>query len=265
MTASRNPQADEIAHESMVRNLAAQAEAVWPQEREIVARYPAPDRVLDVGCGTGEIARRVAELFPGAIVTAADLHRPHLQRGKQVTERVDFVQADAFHLPVADRTFDLTLCRHMLQMVPEPLEVLREMMRVTREGGRLHVLGEDYAMMHFHPTRLDCDRFWHEGPMVFARSTGTDLRVGRAVFTMLKQLGARDLRVDYVVLDTLRAPRETFAAIWEAWRDGYSDSIVRNSRLTREEVRAYWEDMIASIRNPEGYGVWFIPIVGGTV
>ena len=63
-----NPQAKQMAHESMVRNLAAQAEAIWPQESVLLTRYPLPAslRILDAGCGTGEASVRLAELFSGA-------------------------------------------------------------------------------------------------------------------------------------------------------------------------------------------------------
>ena len=50
-----NPQAREMADESMVRTLAAQADAIWPQERPLFTRYrlPADAYILDAGCGTG--------------------------------------------------------------------------------------------------------------------------------------------------------------------------------------------------------------------
>ena len=67
--------------------------------------------------------------------------------------------------------------------------------------------------------------------------------------------------MDYVVVDTIRVPRETFAGIWEAWRDGYADAIAENTRFTKEETLAYFEDMIACIRNPRGYAVWHVPIL----
>ncbi len=53
-----NPQGKHMAHESMVRNLDAQARAIWPQEISLVRRYALPDatRILDAGCGTGEEA-----------------------------------------------------------------------------------------------------------------------------------------------------------------------------------------------------------------
>jgi len=54
-----NPQREQMAHESMVRTLAAQFEAIWPQERPLVERHGLSGavRVLDAGCGTGTIWR----------------------------------------------------------------------------------------------------------------------------------------------------------------------------------------------------------------
>ena len=61
-----NPQGKQMADESMVRNLEAQARAIWPQELPLFRRYslPAETRILDAGCGTGEAASRLAEIFP---------------------------------------------------------------------------------------------------------------------------------------------------------------------------------------------------------
>ncbi|MGH8800518.1 MAG: class I SAM-dependent methyltransferase, partial [Casimicrobiaceae bacterium] len=75
-----NPQARQMADESMVRNLAAQARAIWPQEVPLLRRYalPAEARILDAGCGTGEAASRLAELFPRARVLGVDIIDAHL-------------------------------------------------------------------------------------------------------------------------------------------------------------------------------------------
>src|SRR5258705_13713192 len=70
-----NPQAKQMADESMVRTLDAQARAIWPQESELIRRYALPDdiRILDAGCGTGEGASRLAEMFLRATILGIDV------------------------------------------------------------------------------------------------------------------------------------------------------------------------------------------------
>ncbi|HEX4823796.1 MAG TPA: class I SAM-dependent methyltransferase [Candidatus Polarisedimenticolaceae bacterium] len=262
-----NPQYEQMADESMVRNLAHQAEAIWPQESAIFRAYDlsGPLAVLDVGCGTGEITGRLAEMYPEATLAGVDLIEDHLRvardRCASIGARVTFRTADAFALPFGEGTFDLVVCRHMLQAVPRPHEAMAEMVRVLKPGGRLHLLVEDYGMIQMAPTKLDADHFWKIGPPAFGRATGTDLHIGRDGFHHLKKLPVDEIRMHYVVVDTIRVPRETFAGIWEAWRDGYVDPIAQYTPFTREEALAYFDDMIACIRDPEGYAVWQVPIL----
>src|SRR5260370_5945094 len=76
-----NPQAKQMADESMVRNLDAQARAIWPQEIPLVLRYALPrePRILDAGCGTGEISSRLPEIFPKPRMLGVDLIYEHLK------------------------------------------------------------------------------------------------------------------------------------------------------------------------------------------
>jgi SAM-dependent methyltransferase len=269
MASDRNPQARQMADESMVRGLAAQAAAIWPQEREIIASYGLAGnlRILDLACGTGEATARLAEMFPGAEVVGIDVHEAHLELARErcafAGERVRFEVGDAFALDRPAGDFDLALCRHLVQAVPEPERIAKELARVTKPGGRVHFIAEDYGMMHFAPTRTDTDRFWADGPAEFARKTGSDLRIGRKMVTILRSLGLESLRVDYVIVDTLRVAPETFAAIWAAWRDGYADAIASETRFTLEEVHEHFRDMIAAIESPDGYAVWQLPVVSG--
>ncbi len=255
-----SPQAKEMADESMVRNLAAQAEAIWPQEKPIFLRHPPPRSLLDVGCGTGEITARLAELFPQAALTGIDLEEPHLERARRLCPRARFEKGDALELQFGEATFDLAICRHLLQAVPDAGRVVREMVRVLKPGGRLHLIAEDYGMLWCHPTGLDADGFWQRVPHLYGAALGCDLYVGRKMFTLLHDLGLRDIAVDYLVVDTLRVPRDTFARIWEAWRDGYTDSIVSNTGLPRAEVELRWREMIGAVRDPRGYALGQVPV-----
>ena len=266
-----NPQAQQMADESMVRNLAAQAQAIWPQEAPLFDRYAlaADARILDAGCGTGEAASRLAELFPNASVLGVDIIDAHLElarsRYRSLAARLSFEHQSIYELEAADRSFDLTVCRHVIHSIPYPERVLAELTRVTRPGGRLHLIPEDYGMLHFQRGALDPQDFWHVVPARFGAATGTDLFIGRNIFGILAAMGLEAITIDYIVVDTLRVPRQTFDAILEAWRDGYVDPISELTPITRDQALAYFEQMIADIRDPRRYAVWMVPVVSARV
>jgi SAM-dependent methyltransferase len=260
-----------MADESMVRNLAAQAEAIWPQEQPLFDRYGLPPgaEILDAGCGTGEIALRLARKFAGARVIGVDLIDAHLERARRrsadLGTRVRFENRSIFDLGFPDAGFDLVVCRHVLQAIPHAVQALAELVRVTRPGGWIHLIAEDYLMINFESRRLDPDDFWSNGPRKFGDAIGVDLRVGRRAYGMLRRLGLIDITVEYVVVDPLRVPRATFAAIWEAWRDGFAEAVSSNTSITRAQFVDHFDDMIATIHDPAGYGVWHVPVVAARV
>jgi ubiquinone/menaquinone biosynthesis C-methylase UbiE len=266
-----NPHRRQMADESMVRNLEAQARAIWPQEVPLIRRYGlSPDiRILDAGCGTGEVSSRLAEMFPSARVLGVDILDHHLalarERYVSLMPRLSFERQSIFELSASDATYDLTVCRHVIHSVPHAERVLAELRRVTRPGGWLHVIAEDYGMLHFPTGGRDPRDFWHEAPARFGEKTGTDLFVGRHAYGHFAALGLADITVDYLIVDTLRVSREIFATILEAWRDGYVEPIAETSRFTREEATAYFERMIADIRDPRRYAAWMVPVVAGRV
>jgi SAM-dependent methyltransferase len=261
-----SPQAKEMADESMVRNLAAQVEAIWPQERPILERHPLADgaRILDVGCGTGEASARLLELFPGTSLLGVDLDDAHLGRAAArcapFGDRARFRQDDAQALGSLDPEFDLVVSRHVIHAVSDAPRALAAMVRVLRPGGRLHLIAEDYGMLWCHPTPSDADGFWGRIPQQYCAAVGGDLFVGRKAFTLLHDLGMEEIAADYVVVDTLRVPREVFARIWEAWRDGYTDTIVEHTDMPRDEVVRRWREMIDCVRDPRGYALWQVPV-----
>ncbi len=250
-----NPQAKQMAHESMVRNLDAQARAIWPQEVPLIRRYALPDEplILDAGCGTGEGASRLAELFPKARVLGVDIVDAHLElartRYSRFGPRLRFEHQSIFQLDETNDSFDLTVCRHVIHSIPHPERVITELARVTRRGGYLHLIAEDYGMLHFQPGALDPRDFWYQVAPSFGAATGTDLFIGRNTFSVLAAMNLDQITVDYAVVDTVRVPRETFAAIIEAWRDGYADAIAEYTPISREAGVAYFDQgWLTSIR-----------------
>ncbi len=271
MDPDRNPQRAQMADESMVRNLAFQARAIWPQEAPLFRRYALPPsaRILDVGCGTGEISSRLAAELPRATVVGVDVLESSVAlaraRHAALAPRLSFAQGDAYALAFPDASFDLVVCRHVLQSIPHAERVVAELRRVARPGGWLHLLLEDYGLLHASPASPALDAFWERVPRAFGTALGTDNHVGRRGFALLRAAGVVDIREDDVVVDTLRVPRDVVAGILEAWRDGYTDAIAEHAGLTPQAVRAAFEETMSVARDPGGYVVWRIPIWSGRV
>jgi len=265
----RNPQAEQMGDESMARNLAHQANAIWPQEQRLFERYglpPAP-RILDLGCGTGEITRRLAQRHPHASLVGVDILEGNLAIARrdsaELADRVEYRQGDAFALDFPDASFDLVVCRHMSQAVPDFPLVLAEITRVLRPGGWLHLLSEDYGMLHMPVGPHDPDRFWNQNAVAFLSSIGCDGRIGRHSPALLETAGYLEIAMDYVVVDTLRVSRAEFGGIIRAWRDGYTQPLSEASGRAPDEVAADFDAMIAAIETPPHYAVWQVPVVSG--
>ena len=100
-----------------------------------------PLRVLDLGCGDGTTAIPMARL--GAEVVGIDIARNLVEAGKRRAAeagltRLKFQEGDACNLEgVADRSFDLVVSIFGAMFAPKPFDVAKEMVRVTKPGGRI--------------------------------------------------------------------------------------------------------------------------------
>jgi len=124
---------------SLGNDLLWRPRALWDLDR---FRAAGPVRwVLDIGCGTGELARLVSRHFPAARVVGADFTRAMLENaarasvGRLERTRVDFARATALRLPFPDGTFDLVTNAFVARNLADLAAAFRELRRVLRPGG----------------------------------------------------------------------------------------------------------------------------------
>ena len=112
----------------------------WPPRVADAAGISAGDRVLDVACGTGVLAREAARrVGPEGAVTGLDINEGMLAVARRIRPEVDWRQGDAGALPFEAESFDVVVSQFALMYFPERVAALREMWRVLRPGGRLAV------------------------------------------------------------------------------------------------------------------------------
>lgn len=138
----------------------------WAPKVADAAQLAAGQKVLDVACGTGVLARKAAKrVAPGGAVAGLDRNEGMLAVARRTAPAIEWRQGMAESLPFADRSFDAVISQFGLMFFEDRAGALREMWRVLRPGGRLAVAVWDvlehspgYAAMVVLLQRLFGDR-----------------------------------------------------------------------------------------------------------
>jgi len=117
---------------------------IWKRRLLNLARAHPGERALDLCCGTGDIALALAK--QGAEVVGLDFSEPMLQvaleklKKQSPKAKVEFIRGDAQQIPFPENTFDVLTIGYGLRNLADLEAGLRDMLRVTKPGGRLLVL-----------------------------------------------------------------------------------------------------------------------------
>ena len=134
-------QLDRSAPEAYERYLVPSVLATWVEPLLDRANVTEGDRVLDVACGTGIVARKAApRVGDTGSVVGLDINEGMLAVAEQTTAdaqtSIEWRQGDATALPFSDGRFDVVCCQQALQFFEEPTEALGEMHRALTSDGR---------------------------------------------------------------------------------------------------------------------------------
>jgi ubiquinone/menaquinone biosynthesis C-methylase UbiE len=110
--------------------------AQWVPTLLDAAEVAPGQRVLDVACGTGVVARQAARLVgPAGGVSGVDLNPAMIEVAREGTSDIDWRVGEAAALPYPDESFDAVVCQSALFFFPEPRQAVEDMTRVVRSGG----------------------------------------------------------------------------------------------------------------------------------
>lgn len=102
-------------------------------------------RVLDLATGVGAMAARLTQAFPGIDLVGVDLSQAQLTAARRNHPALPVTRGDGTRLPFADATFDRVHCSWLLEHVPSPAAVLKDVRRVLRPGGFCQFIEVDNA------------------------------------------------------------------------------------------------------------------------
>jgi len=157
-----------------------------------LALFPG-DRVLDIACGTGIVARVARErLGDAGYVLGVDVSPDMLAVARSVAPSIDWREGNANALPLRDgEQFDVVVCQQGLQFFPDKVTAAREMRRALATGGRLAVATwrSDEEIPFFRELRRVAER--HLGPIMDQRYSLGD---ATALETLLRDAGFKNVQ-----------------------------------------------------------------------
>ena len=187
--------------------------------------------LLDIGSGPGSITADLARLVAPGRVAAMETSEEILALTRAGVAaaggpEVDYLVGDVHALDLPDDCFDVVHAHQVLQHVADPVQALREMVRVCRPGGVVAVRDGDYGAFAWFPASPGLDR-WLELYRAAARATGGEPDAGRRLLGWAHAAGCR--RVTASSSTWCYADPESRTA----WGEGWADRILHSAVATQ--------------------------------
>lgn len=196
-------------------------------------------RILEVGCGTGVLTSELRQAIPASIL-GLDHDHARLRFARVQDAGCSYSCGDGHRLPFPNSSFDACLCHYLLLWVEDPLQVLREMRRVTRRAGWVLVLAEpDYGGRIDYPPPLAVLAEWQRASL---SRQGAAPERGRQVGALLREAGLTGVQTGVLGGEWSGPPSaEEWAQEWEVLEDDLESTISSSLREElREKDRSAW-------------------------
>lgn len=184
-----------------------------PHAIDLIARAEprSGERVLDVACGTGIVARLVEERFAPAQIAGLDANPRMLSVARAASGESSIVWhgASAEDMPLGDGSFDVVLCQLGLQFMPDKGAALREMRRVTGDDGRMALNVAGSAPELFTIMEEEMSRHLGEDVGAFVHAVFS-LDDAEVLENMVRDAGFNAAAVRETVIDVLLPPPGEF-------------------------------------------------------
>ncbi len=242
---------------------------MWADSRDALAdlSLPSRERTLDVGCGTGELSRVLAEETPGSVV-GVDADRSLLRVAREETG-LDVAAGDALRLPFSDDSFDLVVCQALLVNLPDPGAAVAEFARVSSDlVAAIEPENSDVTVTSTVDAEERLERRVREA---YLDGVDTDVALGDRVVEEFRAAGLSDVRTSRYRHEKRVEPAYAEASLSGAARKARGDALADHEAELRRSLsddeydalrrdwRAMGRDVVEQMREEEYRRVEVVP------
>ena len=169
-------------------------------EKEIDFLGLKPDmRVLDAGCGTGVVTRRIATKISPGEVYGVDMDSLFIKEAKKLAVKekatnIKYSLGNIDHLEFEDGFFDLSYSRLVLMHVRDPVKTITELRRVTKKAGTIAISDQDDGGIIVYPELPKMMQIFSKYESL-AKMRGEDRFIGRKLFSIMERAGLSPITI----------------------------------------------------------------------
>jgi ubiquinone/menaquinone biosynthesis C-methylase UbiE len=236
----------------------------FPELQEIHARSLRQMRLqpggrgLDVGCGIGTAVRKIADIVgPEGKACGVDISEVMVAEATARAmgrSNIEFTRGEAYALPHSDASFDAVRMERVLPYVPDRVSAIKEMMRVTKPGGRVAITDVDIECTAIHSK----DRALTRKMTALVADTFPHPTSGRELRSVMRAAGLQDVTMELMVLPS---PYEFCIHT----TTGTLHAAVEAGKVTREEMEEWYRGLAELEEAGDFLQMWFFVIAAGTV
>ena len=178
---------------------------------------------------------------------------------------IEYVYGDASEMLLESNQFDFVTCRHALQVFDHPEEILKELYRICKPGGRVYITNEKNSHCLGEPrsetiqwTYNEVAKLWDHFDM--------DIELGPKSRRYLIDGGFEDIKMESFMVTNLDGNPQDFADIIQSWENVYAGQMAVERGDSPEQIARFrqgFQDHIFAALHPKGYAGWPIWVASG--
>lgn len=244
------------------QRLESQAASLAPiisRELKIMNLTPSM-KVLDAGCGTGAVTRKIAQLVSDGEAVGIDIDAEFLETAKKLAEaenikNIQFEKGNIDKLLYENDFFDVTYCRLVLMHVYDPVKTVSELARVTKSGGLVAVSDNDDGIVISYPHSPKFHHIWSKFGQR-SRESGENRYIGRELYSILSQAGLNSVQIYpfpvYATQETPEIARMIVSVPMQIIANS-KDDMVEEGWFSDEEYEEMVKEVERALSHPGGF------------
>jgi SAM-dependent methyltransferase len=222
---------------------------------------PATGLVANLGCGPGTLETEIGTRSSGVRLLGIERSEAYCEIARQRTAHlgnVEIRQGDALATGLPDNTFDVTFCRYLLEHVASAAEVAREMVRITKPGGRIVAQENDLLYVVYEPEISGHDEVMRQF-CALQIQLGGDPFMGRRLFSIFDRPEIARVEIGISAENfTAREPESFRAWLSNSLRilQGARPALLERGLLDAGTIDSALAAMHARIDKPQGMSLF---------